>query len=162
MFPTTCATTASLSEPTKAGDRHRMPAGSSSVCGISSRAVGLPGIMFATLGVSPGDCWVQTLTTLLLKLQTYPQIKSSLYFYGTSGLLPLINLFLSQLLTITTRTLPPCRQYCSILPIIKILLMPLTGPDNPLLCHYFCYYLKWVYDNEMFTIGNTLAALMED
>ena len=22
--------------------------------------------------------------------------------------------------------------------------MPLTGPDNPLLCHYFCYYLKWV------------------
>ena len=34
--------------------------------------------------------------------------------------------------------------------------MPLTRPDNPLLCHYFCYYLKWVYDNEMFTIGNTL------
>ena len=34
--------------------------------------------------------------------------------------------------------------------------MPLTGPDNPLFCHYFCYYLKWVYDNEMFTIGNTL------
>ena len=40
--------------------------------------------------------------------------------------------------------------------VIKILLMPLTGPDNPLLCHYFCYYLKWVYDNEMFTLGNTL------
>ena len=35
--------------------------------------------------------------------------------------------------------------------------MPLTGPDNPLLCHYFCYYLKWVYDNEMFTIGDTLT-----
>ena len=34
--------------------------------------------------------------------------------------------------------------------------MSLTGPDNPLLCHYFCYYLKWVYDNETFTIGNTL------
>ena len=34
--------------------------------------------------------------------------------------------------------------------------MPLTGPDNPLLCHCFCYYLKWVYDNEMFTIGDTL------
>ena len=34
--------------------------------------------------------------------------------------------------------------------------MPLTGPVNPLLCHYFCYYLEWVYDNEMFTIGNTL------
>ena len=35
--------------------------------------------------------------------------------------------------------------------------MPLTGPDNTLLCHYFCYYLEWVYDNEMFTIGNTLS-----
>ena len=35
--------------------------------------------------------------------------------------------------------------------------MPLTGPDSPLLCHYFCYYLKWVYDKEMFTIGDTLA-----
>ena len=35
--------------------------------------------------------------------------------------------------------------------------MPLTGPDNPLFCHYFCYYLKWVYDNKMFTIGDTLT-----
>ena len=35
--------------------------------------------------------------------------------------------------------------------------MPLTGPDNLLLCHYFCYYLKWVYVNEMFTIGATLT-----
>ena len=34
--------------------------------------------------------------------------------------------------------------------------MPLTGPDNPLLCHYFCYKLKGVHDNEMFTIGNIL------
>ena len=34
--------------------------------------------------------------------------------------------------------------------------MPLTGPDNPLLCHYFYYYLKWVYGNVMFTIGNNL------
>ena len=34
--------------------------------------------------------------------------------------------------------------------------MPLTGPDNPLLCHYFSCYLKWVYDNEIFTTGNTL------
>ena len=34
--------------------------------------------------------------------------------------------------------------------------MSLTWPDNALLCHYFCYYLNWVYDNEMFTIGNTL------
>ena len=52
MFPTTCATTASLSEPARAGDRHTMPAISPSV-GIPSKAIGLPGIMFATLGVSP-------------------------------------------------------------------------------------------------------------
>ena len=144
-FPT-CATRASLNEPARVGDRHTMPARGPSVGGIPSRAVGLPGIMFATLGVSPGGCWVQTLSTLLLKLQTYPQIKSSLYFYGTSGLLPLINLFLSHLLTPTTRTLTPCEQHCSTPLIIKILLMPLAGLDNPLLCHYFCYYLKWVYD----------------
>ena len=53
MFPTICAATASLSEPTRAGDRHTMPAKSPSVGGIPSRAIGLPGIMFASLGVSP-------------------------------------------------------------------------------------------------------------
>ena len=53
MFSTTCATTASFSEPTRVGDRHTMPARSPSVGGIISRATGLPGIMFATLGVSP-------------------------------------------------------------------------------------------------------------
>ena len=52
MFPTTCATTASLSEPARVGDRHTMPAKSSSVGGIYSRATGLPGTMFAILGVS--------------------------------------------------------------------------------------------------------------
>ena len=36
-------------------------------------------------------------------------------------------------------------------------LMSLTGPDNPLLSHYFCYYLMGVYDSEMFTIGDTLT-----
>ena len=42
--------------------------------------------------------------------------------------------------------------------------MPLTGPDNPLRCHYFCYYLTitsaittWVCDNDMFTIGDILT-----
>ena len=100
--------------------------------------------------------WAQTVTTLLLKLQTYPWIKSLLHLYGTSGLLPLINLSLSQLLTPTTKIPPPCRQHFSTSLIIKILLMPLTGPDNPLICHYFCYYLTWVYDNEMFIIGDTL------
>ena len=53
MFPTTCATTASLSEPTRVADRHTMPARSPSIGGIISRAIGLPRIMFATLGVSP-------------------------------------------------------------------------------------------------------------
>ena len=53
MFPIICATTASLSGPTRAGDRHTVPARSPSVGGIPSRAVGLPGIMFATLGFSP-------------------------------------------------------------------------------------------------------------
>ena len=52
MFPTTCAAAAALSEPARVGDRHTMPAKSPSV-GIPLRAVGLLGIMFATLGVSP-------------------------------------------------------------------------------------------------------------
>ena len=52
MFHTTCATSASLSESARVGDRHTMPARSPSV-GIPSKATGLPGIMFATLGVSP-------------------------------------------------------------------------------------------------------------
>ena len=56
MFPTTCARTASLSEPARVGDRPTMPARSPSVGGIASRAIGLPGIMFATLGVSPAGC----------------------------------------------------------------------------------------------------------
>ena len=55
MFPTTCTTIATLSELAKVGtqcDRHTVPARSPSV-GIPSKAIGLPGIMFATLGVSP-------------------------------------------------------------------------------------------------------------
>ena len=39
---------------------------------------------------------------------------------------------------------------------LKANITPPTGTDNPLLCHYFCYNLKWVYDNQMFTIANTL------
>ena len=50
MFPTTCATRASVSELAKVGNRHTMPARSPSVGGIPSRAIGLRGIMFATLG----------------------------------------------------------------------------------------------------------------
>ena len=143
MFPTTCATTSSLSEHARVSDRHT----DVHLLGVHLLVASLQG----QLGFQ-GQClpfqeltlqavWAQTLTTLLLKLQTYPQIKSPLHFYGTSGLLPLINFFLSHLLTPTTRTLPPCRQHHST-PLIKIHLMPLTGRDNPLLCHYFCYYLK--------------------
>ena len=156
MFPTICASTASLIEPPRAGDRHTIPARSPSVDGIPSRAIRFPRIMFATLGVSPAGHLGPKLYHLSPKVTNIPLDQISLHFYGTSGLLPLINLSLSHLLTPTTRTLSPCRQHCSTPLIIKILLMPLTGPHNPLLCHYFCYYLKWVYDNEMFTIGNTL------
>ena len=128
MFPTTYATIAPLRGCTRAGGRYTMPARSSSVGGIPSRATALPGTMFATLGVSPVGHWAQTLTTRLLKLQTYPWVKSPFCFYRTAGLLPLINLFVSHLLTPTIRTLPPCRQHCSTPLIIKIFLMPLTGP----------------------------------
>ena len=55
MFPTTGATSASLSDPARVGDRHTLPARSLSV-GIPSKETGLPGIMFATLGVSLAGC----------------------------------------------------------------------------------------------------------
>ena len=166
MFSTTCATTASLSEPARVGDRHTMPVRSPSV-GISSKAIGLSGIMLATLEVSPAGQLGPNpyhpspkVTNIHRPPNPTPpnQISTPLLWnIWSSGLLPLINLFLSQLLTPTTRTLPPLGQHCSTPLIIKILSMPLTGSDNPLFCHYFCYYLKWVYDNEMFTIGNTLS-----
>ena len=152
MFPT-CVTTVPLSGPARVGDRHTIPARSPSVGGLPSRAIGLPGTMFITLGVSPAGCVGPNPYHPSPKVTNIPSDQISTPLYGTSGLLSLINLFLSHLLTPTTRTLPPCRQHRSTPLIIKILLMPLTGPDNPLLCHYFCYYLKWVYDNEKFTIG---------
>ena len=88
MFPATCATTF-LSEPARVGDSHIMPFRSQSEGGIPSRAIGLPGIMVVTLGVNPEGCLGPTLTIALLKLQTYLWIKSPLYIYGTSDLLPL-------------------------------------------------------------------------
>ena len=42
-----------LNEPARVGDRHTMSARSPSVGGIPSRAIGLLGIVFATLGISP-------------------------------------------------------------------------------------------------------------
>ena len=147
MFPTTCAITASLSEPTRVDDRHTMSARSPSVGGIPLRAIGLPGIMFATLGVSPACCLCPNSYHPSPKVTNLPpgQISTPL-LWNIWSVASWINLFLSQLLIPTNRTLPPCRQYCStpIIIIIKILLMPLTGPDNPLLCNYFSYYLKWV------------------
>ena len=154
MFPT-CASTASLSEPNRAGDRHTKPARSPLLVAFIQGQMGFQGQCLPLWESALQAVWTQTLTTLLLKLQTYPWIKSPLHFYGTS-LLPLINLFLNHFLALITRTLPLYRQHCFTPLIVKILLMPLTGPDNPLLCHYFCYYLKWVYDNEMLTFRDTL------
>ena len=155
MFPTTWATTASLSEPAREGDRHAMPTRRPSVGGIPSRAVGLPGIMCATLGVSPAG-WLgpnpyhrSLKVTDILPDQISTPLLWSIWSVASYQ-------FVLKPLTSTTRTLPPCRRHCST-PLIKTLLMSLTGQDNPLLCHYFCYYLKWIYDNEMFTIGDTLT-----
>ena len=110
MFPEICATTASLSEPAKVGDSHTVPARSPSV-GIPSKTIWLPGIKFATLGVSSAGRLGPNPYHTSPKVTNYPQIKSPLHFYGTPGLLPLINLFLGYLLTPTTRTLTPWRQH---------------------------------------------------
>ena len=136
MFPTTSATTAFLSEPARAGDRHTVLARSPSAGGIPSRAIGLPGIMRATLGVSPEGCLGPNPYHPSPKITNISLGQISTPLLLNICLLPLINLFLSHLLTPTTRTLPPCRQHHST-PLIKIHLMPLTGRDNPLLCHFF-------------------------
>ena len=123
-----------------------------SVGGIPSRAIELPGIMFATLGVSPAGCLGPS------PYHPSPKVTNiSLDQISTPILWSILSVASYQfVLTPTTRTLPPCRQHCSTLLIIKIFLMPLTRPENPFLCHYFCDYLEWLSDNEMFTIGNTL------
>ena len=155
MFPTTCATTAYLSEPARAGDMHTMPARSPSLGGIPSRAIKFPG-MFATLGVNPAGYLDRNPYNSSPKVTNISPDSNLHSIFMEYLLWCLINLSLSNLLTPTIRTLPSCRQHCSNPPIIKILLMHLTGPDNLLLCHYFSYHLKCVYDNEIFTIGNTL------
>ena len=134
MFPTTCATSASLSERARVEDRHTMLARSLSV-GIPSKAIGLPGIMFATLRVSPAGRLGPNLYHPSPKVKNISLDQISTPLLWNICRLPLTNLFLSQLLTPTIRTLPPCRQHCSTQLIIKILLIPLTGSDNPLLCH---------------------------
>ena len=95
MFPTTCITSVSLSEPARVGNRHTMPARSPSV-GIPSKAIGFPGIMFATLGVSPEGCLGPNPYHLSPKVTNTPgsTLHSPLHFYGTFGLLPLNKLVL--------------------------------------------------------------------
>ena len=89
--------TASLSEPARVGEGHKISARSPSV-GIPSKATGSQGFRLPLWELALQASWGQTLTTLLPKLQTYPWTKSPLHFYRTSGLLPLTSLFFSQLL----------------------------------------------------------------
>ena len=134
MFPTTCATTASFSEPARAGDRHTMPARSPSVGGIPSRAFGLPGIMFATLGVSPAgrlgpNPYHPSKVTNILPDQISTPLLWNIWSVASYQ-------FVLKSLTNSYNQHPaPCRQHSSTQLVIKILLMPLTGPDYPLLCH---------------------------
>ena len=98
---------------------------SPSVGVIPSRAIGLPGIIFATLGVSPAGCLGPNpyyaspkVTNIPLDQITTPLLWNILSVASYHVLKPLTNP--------TTRTLPPCRQHCFTPLIIKILLMPLT------------------------------------
>ena len=133
----------------------QMPARSPSVSGIPSRAIGLPRTTFATLEVSPTGHLCPNPYHPSPKAANIPpdQISTPLLWNSWSlasyhfALKPLTNSY----------NLPPLQgTSSSTQPVIKALLTPLTGPVNPLLCHYFCYYLEWVYDNKMFTIGDTL------
>ena len=135
MFPTTCVSTAPLSGLTRASDRHTMPARSPSVGGIPSRAIGLPGIMFATLGVSPvgrlgPNPYHPSPKVTNISLDQIPipllwNIWSVASYWFV--LKPLTNSY--------NQDHAPRRQHRSTLFIIKILLMLLKGPENPLLCH---------------------------
>ena len=141
MFPTTCATSTSLSEPTRVGNSHKMPTRSPSV-DIPSKAIGLPGIMFATLGVSPAGCLGPNLYHLSPKVTNTPWINSPLHFYGTFGLLPQNKLVIKPVTNSYNQDSTPLQAMLLHPAYYKNTLMLLTGSDNPLLCHYFCYYLK--------------------
>ena len=93
----------SRSEPARAGDRHTMPARSPFVGGIPSREIGLPGIMFTTLGVCPAGRLGPNCYHPSPKVTNIPpdQISTLLLWNIWS-----VALFLSYLLTLTTRTLP--------------------------------------------------------
>ena len=158
MFPTTGAKTASLSKHARAGDRHTMSAKSPSVGGIPSRAIGLPWIMFATLGFNPAGHLGPNPYYPSPKVTNIPLDQISIPLLLNICSVASYQFVLKPFTNSYNRTLLLCREHCSTpLTIIKILLMPLTEPDSPLLGHSFCYDLKWVYDNEMFTIRNTLT-----
>ena len=146
MFPTTCATAASLSEPARAGNRLTMSARSPSVGGISSRTIGLPGIIFATLGVGPAGRLAPNPYHPSPKVTNISVDQISTPLLWNIWSIASYQFVLKPLTNSYNQDPAPYRQHCSTSHIIKILLMPLAGLDNPLLCHYFCYYLKWVYD----------------
>ena len=104
MFPTTCVSTAPLSGPTRADDRHTMPARSPPVGGIPSRAIGLPGIIFVTLGVSPEGC-----------------LDPNLYYHPSSKV---TNILLDQIFT------PLLWNIWSVASYHFVLTKPLTNSDN--------------------------------
>ena len=110
MVPATCATTVSLSGPTRVGDRHTMPARSPSVGGIPSRAVGLPKIMFATLEVSLAVSLGPNPYHTSPKVRSIPldQISTPLLWNTWSIASYQFDL---KPLTPTTRTLAPCRLH---------------------------------------------------
>ena len=145
-----------LSEPTRVGDRHTMPARSPSV-GIPSKAIGLPGIMFLTLGISPLGHLGPNPYHSSPKVTNIPLDQIPTPLLWNIWCVASYKFVLRPLINSYNQDLSPCGQHCSTPLIIKIILMPLTGPDNALLCHHFSYYLKWVHANEMFTIGDTLT-----
>ena len=70
MFLTTCATTASLSEPAKAGTQCLLEA-HLLVASLQGQ-LGFKGQCLSLWELAPQAIWAKTLTALLLKLKTYP------------------------------------------------------------------------------------------
>lgn len=130
---------------------------------ISLRAAGFTG-RFAALGISPLGhsnpnpyCPSSNVTNISPWLILHFIKHSLLPFiilckFGSPWSLSYLILYLLQSQTCTF-----CGQNCSTWPALEALWVPLTGSDNPLLYHYFCYCLEWAHGRKMFTIGNTLS-----
>ena len=159
MFPTTRTTTAPLSGPARVGDRHTVPARSHLL--VVSKGSWASGDNVCHFGSSPAGRLGPNhyhpspkVTNILLDQISTPLLRNIWSVASYQFVLkPLTNSY--------NQDPAPCRQHCSTPLTIKILLVFLTGPHNPLLCHYFCYFLEWVYDNEMFTAGDTLSCPYE-